>query len=117
MHLYMLYCLYIRHALNAIVLGCDMDEDSVSAGQSHSNTLEANVVQQYVRRLLASGLTQENIGIITPYNGQVDVLRLLLHEEFPSLEIRTVDGFQGGEKEGMLTSSMRCFVCLLSVCL
>jgi len=61
-----------------------------------------------VRVLLGCGLRHSEIGVITPYNAQVEVLRDMLAEEraVPSatgegsaLEIGTVDGFQGREKE------------------
>jgi DNA polymerase alpha-associated DNA helicase A len=35
------------------------------------------------------------IAVITPYNAQVDLLRNRLKPQFPSLEIGSVDGFQG----------------------
>ena len=61
---------------------------------SYANKEEAELVDIYVRRLLSVGLQQEHIGVITPYNGQLEILRSLLNEEHPNLEIKTVDGFQ-----------------------
>lgn len=76
--------------------------------ESKSNVAEARIVAQHVRVLLGCGLRHSEIGVITPYNAQVEVLRDVLAEEraVPSatgegsaLEIGTVDGFQGREKE------------------
>jgi superfamily I DNA and/or RNA helicase len=53
------------------------------------------------------GLRPEQIGVITPYNGQLELLKNLLLPEFPTLEIRTVDSFQGGEKEAVVMSLVR----------
>eukprot|EP01042_Synura_sphagnicola_P008271 gene8271-10596_t len=86
--------------------GGDMEEEP-SRGGSHSNPREAEVVCVHVRHLLASGLSPQDIGVITPYNGQVDVLRALLHPVSPNLSVRTVDGFQGGEKEAIVLSLVR----------
>ena len=77
-----------------------MEEDSSGESASHRNSKEAAVVVAHVLRLIACGLAPEDIGVITPYNGQVEALRGLLLEPCPRVEVRTVDGFQGGEKEG-----------------
>ena len=52
-------------------------------------------------------LKQDEVAVITPYNAQVHLLRSLLLEEFPSLEVRSVDGFQGREKEAVVLSLVR----------
>ena len=38
---------------------------------------------------------------------QVEVLRMKLSELFPKLEIKSVDGFQGREKEAVVMSLVR----------
>ena len=100
--------LSIAHATMVIVdtAGCNMLE-SVNAGGSRFNEGEANIVAVHVRNLLRIGLAIEDIAIISPYNGQVFLLRNILNSEFPSLEIRSVDGFQGGEKEAVVLSLVR----------
>ena len=65
------------------------------------------VVAEYVQRLLDAGLGQDQIGILTPYSAQVGLLRQLLKTEYPDVEIGTVDGFQGREKEAILLSLVR----------
>ncbi|RLN74822.1 hypothetical protein DYB28_004732 [Aphanomyces astaci] len=76
-------------------------------GASKSNPGEAQVVAQHVTALLATGLKPSEVAVITPYNGQVGVLRRLLHPVHPTLEIRSVDGFQGCEKEAVVMSLVR----------
>ena len=49
----------------------------------------------HIERLLDAGLAPECIGVITPYNGQVAALRELRGDRLSSLEISSVDGFQG----------------------
>eukprot|EP00605_Chrysophyceae_sp_TOSAG23-4_P000054 GSChrysophyteH1.ASY1.ANO1.56.1 assembled CDS len=82
-------------------------EDSTrSSGMSSSNEHEVQLVLHHVRAL-TRGLSPEQIGVITPYNGQLELLRTVLKPEFPTLEIRTVDSFQGGEKEAIVMSLVR----------
>ena len=86
--------------------GCDMHESTNAAG-SRFNTAEAELVQQHVGKLLDAGVPQNQIAVITPYNGQVEILRAALLPTAPQLEIRSVDGFQGGEREAVVLSLVR----------
>ena len=86
--------------------GCDMHETENSAG-SRKNEGEAAIVVSHVNSLLALGLRAVDIAVITPYNGQVELLRNLLLPQVPNLEIRSVDGFQGGEREAVVLSLVR----------
>lgn len=86
--------------------GCDMHEKANEAG-SRFNEGEANIVVSHVHSLIKLGLRAEDIAVITPYNGQVELLRRLLLPVVPKLEIRSVDGFQGGEKEAVVLSLVR----------
>jgi hypothetical protein len=60
-----------------------------------------------VEKLVHSGLQPQQIAVITPYNGQVETLRNLLLPNHPKLEIRSVDGFQGGERPVVVLSLVR----------
>lgn len=53
------------------------------------------------------GVKSSDIGVITPYNGQVAMLRELRPESLRQVEISSVDGFQGREKEAILISTVR----------
>jgi ATP-dependent RNA/DNA helicase IGHMBP2 len=86
--------------------GCEMYEIANEAG-SRYNEGEANIVVSHVKSLLALGLRAEDIAVITPYNGQVELLRKMLLPDVPKLEIRSVDGFQGGEREAVVISLVR----------
>ena len=48
---------------------------------SYRNTHEAAIVHKHIQQLYALGLTPEQIGVITPYNGQLECLRDLLYEK------------------------------------
>jgi AAA domain len=86
--------------------GCGMHENANPAG-SRYNVGEAEIVTRQVRHLVGLGLKPEQIAVITPYNGQVETLRNSLSADFPKLDIRSVDGFQGGEREAVLISLVR----------
>ncbi|XHG09849.1 hypothetical protein AWENTII_012886 [Aspergillus wentii] len=76
-------------------------------GESKSNEMEALVVAKHVGNLVESGVKPEDIAVITPYNGQLAVLSQMLREKYPGLELGSVDGFQGREKEAVVVSLVR----------
>ena len=80
---------------------------SVLLGDSKSNDMEAAVVKMHVEKLIAAGLRDEDIAVITPYNAQLAVLQGMLREQYPGLELGSVDGFQGREKEAVIVSLVR----------
>ena len=77
---------------------------------SKANLDEATAVMSTLRGMLAGGeLKAEDIGVVTPYRGQVELVQKLLssEEEFAGLEVNSVDGYQGREKEVILFSCVR----------
>ncbi|KAI2890775.1 hypothetical protein CBS76997_5128 [Aspergillus niger] len=76
-------------------------------GESKSNDMEALVVSRHVDALVDAGIHPEDIAVITPYNGQLAVLSQMLREKYPSIELGSVDGFQGREKEAVVVSLVR----------
>ena len=86
--------------------GCDLFE-SVNGTGSRFNEGEADIVAKHVTHLIQIGMKPQDIAVITPYNGQVEVLRRILLQKYPKLEIRSVDGFQGGEREAVVLSLVR----------
>ena len=75
---------------------------------SKSNMDEAGMVVKIVNDLLAAGdLLPEDIGVISPYSGQVRLIRQLFDEKVEGLEIKSVDGYQGREKEIIVLSTVR----------
>jgi len=85
----------------------DTAKKSVLLGDSKSNELEAGVVKMHVEKLIAAGVRDEDIAVITPYNAQLAILQSLLRERYPGLELGSVDGFQGREKEAVIVSLVR----------
>ncbi|GLC34608.1 hypothetical protein PLESTM_000216800 [Pleodorina starrii] len=89
--------------------GCGYEEQQEAEGSSYANPGEAKAVMAHVQRLMRRGIAPSSIGIITPYNAQVAHLKELRQELSGSsvLEISSVDGFQGREKEAIIISMVR----------
>eukprot|EP00092_Neocalanus_flemingeri_P021769 GFUD01023616.1.p1 GENE.GFUD01023616.1~~GFUD01023616.1.p1 ORF type:complete len:874 (+),score=238.01 GFUD01023616.1:59-2680(+) len=87
--------------------GCNMLEVASGEKTSFANVGEARIVCHLTKQLIESGLRPEEIGVITTYSRQVDLLTNNLQGEFPGMEIKTVDGFQGREKECVILSLVR----------
>ena len=103
-----------RHFLNTSMLlidtaGCD-DIKEMQDGErgSKANPGEAKIALVYIERLLVTGgLKEEDIAVVTPYNGQVALLKSVMATRYPRIEVRSVDGFQGREKEVIIMSLVR----------
>ncbi|ERN11784.1 DNA-binding protein SMUBP-2 isoform X1 [Amborella trichopoda] len=88
--------------------GCDMEEKK-DEEDSTLNEGEAAVALAHARRLIESGVHALDIGIITPYAAQVVLLKMMRSKEdkLKDIEVSTVDGFQGREKEAIIISMVR----------
>ncbi|WYZ34744.1 hypothetical protein EsH8_I_001020 [Colletotrichum jinshuiense] len=90
----------------------DDDKDAVKKakfslhGESKSNEMEAALVRQHAQKLVDAGVRPEDIAVVTPYNAQLAVLAPL-KEQFPGIELGSVDGFQGREKEVVIVTLVR----------
>ena len=94
-------------------------EDSKSEGkgpvrkseddESIANYEEALVVEMVLKKFLFLGVPAKDVGVISPYWSQVELLRHLLWSEsgYKNVEVRTVDGYQGREKELIILSLVR----------
>lgn len=78
-------------------------ENQKKDSTSYFNELEANIVKDIVEKFLKLGLNREYIGVITPYDDQVDLIKSFNL----GVEVNTVDGFQGREKEVIIISFVR----------
>ncbi|XP_015691311.2 DNA-binding protein SMUBP-2 isoform X1 [Oryza brachyantha] len=88
--------------------GCDMEEVK-DEEESTMNEGEAAVSIAHAKLLVESGVHASEIGIITPYAAQVTCLKMMRNKDtkLKDLEISTVDGFQGREKEAIIISMVR----------
>jgi len=85
--------------------GAGYDEELEPDGESRRNPAEAELVGKQIEGLLDAGLAPRDIAVIAPYAAQVRLMREQLAIE--GLEIDTVDGFQGREKEAVVISLVR----------
>lgn len=85
--------------------GAGWDEELEPDGLSKRNPKEANWVVAQVRKLLDSGLKPDQIAVIAPYAAQVRLIRNRM--QLSAIEIDTVDGFQGREKEAIILTLVR----------
>lgn len=91
-------------------------EEISPSGYSYLNRVEAMNVERVVSKLFKDGVSPEQIGIITPYEGQRAYIVLYmamnssipeLKEKYVQLEIASVDAFQGREKDFIILSCVR----------
>lgn len=88
------------------IQGCDEREGN---NPSWFNRIEVSKVVEIIKKLTAGGsLSEENIGVITPYRQQVTKIRRAL-ESLNMLDIKvgSVEQFQGQEKQVIIVSTVR----------
>jgi superfamily I DNA and/or RNA helicase len=103
-----------RHALDDRPLlmvdtaGRGLEEETPEGSDSKHNPGEAELVAREVERILALAVCPADVAVIAPYDAQVQRLRQLLAGRIDEgLEVDTVDGFQGREKEAVVVSLTR----------
>jgi DNA polymerase alpha-associated DNA helicase A len=96
---------FIKHSYNLVkdspLLFVDTSNSDFIETKDHTskmNTFEADLVVK-----LVSFIKSKDIGVITPYSAQVTLLK----DKLKDIEIATVDGFQGREKEFIVISLVR----------
>ncbi|WP_461463462.1 ATP-binding protein, partial [Methanobrevibacter sp.] len=77
-------------------------EKHLKDSKSIINPKEAEICLNLLNYYLDNGISKEDIGIISPY---LDQVRLI--EDKCDVEVKTVDGFQGREKEIIIISTVR----------
>ena len=85
----------------------DVDSMEFRTGSSIKNTREADVIVDVIKQLIKLAkykLTE--IAILTPYTAQVKCIREKL-ELVARVEVSSIDGFQGKEKEVIVFSTVR----------
>ena len=77
-------------------------ETHLKDSKSIVNHMEAEISVRLVNDYLNDGIEVDDIGIISPYADQVKII-----QEMTPVEVKTVDGFQGREKEIIIISTVR----------
>jgi regulator of nonsense transcripts 1 len=87
-------------------------EEISGTGTSYLNRAEGANVERVVIQLITAGLKGSQIGVITPYEGQRAYIQSILdkHERanlLRDVDVSSVDGFQGREKDYIILSCVR----------
>ncbi|NPA12004.1 MAG: IGHMBP2 family helicase [Epsilonproteobacteria bacterium] len=88
-------------------------EKQKASSPSKYNPLEAEYVYDMVKYYLQKGAKGEYIGVITPYKDHEEYIKRLMEKteqntaEMEKVEVKSVDGFQGREKEIIILSLVR----------
>ena len=80
----------------------DNRERHLKDSKSIVNEIEAEIAIRIANDYLSDGVNESDIGIISPYADQVKII-----QENTEIEVKTVDGFQGREKEIIIISTVR----------
>lgn len=90
--------------------GLGYDEDTDEATFSRFNPGEAQIVIRQIKDLMAQGVSDTEIAVISPYQAQIKCILQKLEDHGMSgldVEIDSVDSFQGREKEAVILSLVR----------
>ncbi len=87
--------------------GMEAKENLPYRSTSFENEEEAKIVLFLIEELLEMGVKEDDIGVISPYLSQVKRIKLLLSQKEIEIEVKSVDGFQGREKEVIIISFVR----------
>jgi len=71
------------------------------------NPIEADLTARLTEDILDGGLEPDQLAVITPYGDQVEAIKDRTDRDLEELEINTVDGFQGREKEAVIIDLVR----------
>jgi predicted DNA helicase len=80
----------------------DNKERHLKDSKSIVNEMEAEIAISIANDYLNDGVSEDEIGIISPYADQVKII-----QNRTPVEVKTVDGFQGREKEIIIISTVR----------
>ena len=90
------------------------NEEISASGTSYLNRTEASNVEKIITRFFKAGVQPQDIGIITPYEGQRSYVVTSMQntgsfkkEQYKEIEVASVDAFQGREKDFIVLSCVR----------
>ncbi|XP_062169897.1 probable RNA helicase SDE3 isoform X2 [Alnus glutinosa] len=92
-----------------LFLGIQGFDEREGNNPSWFNRIEASKVVETIRRLTATGnLSEEDIGVITPYRQQVLKIKIALEGlEMSDIKVGSVEQFQGQERQVIIVSTVR----------
>jgi predicted DNA helicase len=88
---------------NVVFIECFGKEEKHKGQTSYYNNEEVEMVFNLVLKYSKLGFKKEDMGVISPYKGQVNKLK----DRLPFIEVNSIDGFQGREKKIIIISLVR----------
>ncbi len=85
--------------------GRGFEEQRKKGSESRYNPEEAQLVTQELKKLLDAGVLPEDVCVISPYRAQVKFIARQIDNR--KIEVNSIDGFQGREKEVVIISLVR----------
>ncbi|TKR93806.1 hypothetical protein L596_008196 [Steinernema carpocapsae] len=102
------------HECPMMFWNCNGQEELSSSGTSYLNRTEAVNVEKLTTRFLNAGFNPDQIGIITPYEGQRAYIVQFMQSQgslhtklYLDIEVANVDAFQGREKDIIIVTCVR----------
>jgi predicted DNA helicase len=83
----------------------DPVEESIKDSKSYRNKTESKLAVKILNTAVNIGIDPQEVALISPYKDQVDLIDSQVSDE--KIEVDTVDGFQGREKELIILSLVR----------
>ncbi|CAN0842535.1 DNA replication ATP-dependent helicase/nuclease JHS1, partial [Linum grandiflorum] len=100
---------WLQEVLNpdraVVFINTDMLPTLGTNDSKSKNPIEAYIVAEVVKVLTNNGTEGKDIGIITPYNAQTNLLKTVVRPD--SVEIHTIDKYQGRDKDCIMVSFVR----------
>jgi len=84
--------------------GCGFEEIRAPKDTSLSNPFELDVLMRVLEQLPEHYLNKEQVGLISPYQAQVQLMQSRFGARY---EVQSIDGFQGREKDIIVVSLVR----------
>ncbi|XP_029342064.1 uncharacterized ATP-dependent helicase C29A10.10c [Acyrthosiphon pisum] len=84
-----------------------LEHESLQDNTGEVNIGEANMIVTLVDILLNSECRSLTVAVLTPYHKQREQINILLKKKKISLNVNTIDSFQGGECDVLLISTVR----------
>ncbi|MBX0288613.1 AAA domain-containing protein [Haloarcula salinisoli] len=101
---------WTRSGLSPIVAFDVSGSEQMSHGHSYRNEAEAEVVAAEVYKSIKKGIAPDEIGVLTPYRGQIGAIKDAMNRldgKTPPVKVDTIDSFQGSERSTIIVSFVR----------
>ncbi|KAL7611244.1 hypothetical protein Lser_V15G12129 [Lactuca serriola] len=112
---------FLRQSMYGSYLFIDVDSAKEELDNNHStrNMVEVSVIDEIIANLFKECVAKKQkvtVGCISPYKAQVNAIQVKLGKKYNrqvngstfTVNVRSVDGFQGSEEDVIIFSTVRC---------